>query len=64
MSPRKLVFPASDSRFDPRLSLQTLPFKGVKDDGSEPKVLIVLNAQRAGGLGGDGVALFTNTHGA
>ncbi len=34
---------------------KALPFKGVKEDGPEPKVLIVLNAQRAGGLGGDGV---------
>jgi hypothetical protein len=38
-------------------SLKALPFKGVKSDGLEPQVLIVLNARRAGGLGGDGVTL-------
>ncbi len=37
-----------------KFAVTALPFKGVKDDGSEPKVLIVLNAQWAGGLGGDG----------
>jgi hypothetical protein len=31
----------------------------VKDDGLEPKALIVLNAQGAGGLGGDGVLRHT-----
>ncbi|WP_166654107.1 hypothetical protein [Tahibacter aquaticus] len=36
---------------------KALLFKGVKDDGVEPKALIVLNAQWAGGLGGDGVGL-------
>jgi hypothetical protein len=30
---------------------------GVKGDRSEPQVLITLNAQRAGGQGGDGVLL-------
>ena len=35
-----------------RESRKALPFKGEKGNRSEPKVLIVLNAQRAGGLGG------------